>query len=329
MKTAYTIEFANVQHIGTLNNRERVRIGNVLLGPVPFDSTNGMSPWRTAAVVQVDANTAEEAEKLAVSSLENAITVLTYVLCRQAMVELPKIHDEFDGDTTISQVLDEDSDQRIWRRQLQGVPEDSPDEGESKVLVMNFTRFRLLHRFVSGNLERFVSDRTTQMLWQILSGDFEESISRTDKVHIRHMDSVGFAATYLRRSMESRPPHDLIDAFSGLETLFADGTTPIATDVGDGVAYTSASRNDPSAIEDIQKSVKDLYNDRSRLVHGDHLVGEISHAASTAEKMLVESIGFCLMHENMIVECGGIKSWLGKIRLGCREALEPKDGLSL
>lgn len=277
----------------------------------------------TAAVVQVMANTPEEAKKLATFSLENAITVLTYALCRQAMVESHGSQwGELDLHLVFSQDIEENSRVRTWRRQLQGVTEGSSDEGAGQVLVMHSTGIRSLPRLEGGNLARFVSDPATQMLWQILSRD---TASKSDPVQTEYEGPIVSAATYLRRSMESEPPHDLIDAFTGLEALFTPRKTdifyPTAATIGHGVAYTSAGRDDPSVRLATWKQVKDLYAERSRLVHGDRLSEKIPHAASAVPKMLVEGIEFCLVHESMIVGCGGIRSWLDKVRFGCPEAL--------
>jgi hypothetical protein len=227
----------------------------------------------------------------------------------------------------LSQDLKETERVRAWRRRLQGVPEDSSDEGAGKVLVVHSIGIRSLPRLEGGNLTTFVSDPATQMLWRILNRDTAfEPASKPDPIFTEYADSITSAAIYLRHSMESDPPHDLIDAFTGLEALFtprkADIFYPTAATIGYGVIYTSAGRDDPAVRLATWKDVKDLYGKRSRLVHGDELCNEVPHGVSSVEKMLVESIVFCVLHTKTILACGGIPSWLDKVRFGVPEALD-------
>ena len=124
---------------------------------------------------------------------------------------------------------------------------------------------------------------------------------------------------------------NLPPTFTGLEALFtprkADIFYPTAATIGYGVIYTSAGRDDPAVRLATWKGVKDLYAKRSRLVHGDELCNEVPHGVSSVEKMLVESIGFCVLHTKTILACGGIPSWLDKVRFGVPEALEPGRSL--
>jgi len=206
------------------------------------------------------------------------------------------------------------------------VAEGSPDETAGRVLVTKSDHIRALPRLVGGSLARFVSDPATQMLEEILNG---HSTFGTDPVQVEYADSIASAATYLRRSMESDPPHDLIDAFTGLEALFTprrvDVFYPTAATIGYGVAYTSAGRADPSQRLATWKSVKELYGKRSRLVHGDRVPDGVPHGTSRVEKMLVEGIEFCLLHGSAILACGGITSWLDMVRFGCPETLQSGD----
>ena len=99
--------------------------------------------------------------------------------------------------------------------------------------------------------------------------------------------------------------------------------------VGYGVVYTSAVRDEPSTRLATWKHVKKLYNERSRLLHGDRLSIEVPHAASKVETMLVEGIEFCLVHRSTILACGGIADWLDMARFGCPEALATDESSPL
>lgn len=343
METAYTIDFVDVQHIGTFLEGETAEIGNVLLATVPPDYIENVAGdfalSGTAAIVRVKADTEEEARNRASLSLENAITTLTYAFFRQAIVEC-HIGQSGEPDSLHAVIVmnaEENSKEWAWRRQLQGVPESSLDEDAGRVLVQEFLRSNTLPRLSGGNLVRFISDEVAQRLWQILSRDKTRKMDSADR---EYAESVASAATYLRRSLESEPPHDFIDAITGLEALFTPSTPdlfyPVGATVGYGVAYTCAGRDDPSVRLATWGNVKKLYGERSRLVHGDHLSKKGQkekttqtppRARLTVERMLADGIEFCLLHEAMILRCGGINSWLDKVRFGYPEALEPNSSL--
>jgi len=336
METAYTIDFADVHHIWMFLEGETAEIGNVLLASVPsgLAAEADLGQSGTAAIVRVKAETEEEAKNKARSSLENAITTLTYAFFRQAVVEchvgVVRQPDFLHGEIVVND--EENSRQRAWRRQVQGVPESSPDEDAGRVLVQRFLNSNTLPRRLGGKLARFVSDRGTQRLWQILSRD---RAHKADTAEREYAESVASAAVYLRRSLESEPPHYFVDAVTGLESLFTPSTPdsfyPVAATVGYGVAYASFGRDEPSTRLATWRSVKELYGERSRLVHGDHLSKKDQKAGRTqiaprarltVERMLTNSIEFCLLHETMILKCGGINNWLDMARFGCPEALD-------
>lgn len=332
METAYTIDFVNVHHIWTFLEGETAEIGNVLLATVPLGWEEDFGQSGTAAIVRVKADTEEEARDRASLSLENAITTLTYAFFRQAIVEChigqPGQPDFLHGVIVVNG--EENSRQWAWRRRLQGVPDSSPDDDAGRVLVQQFLKSSILPRRRRGKLAKCISDHGTQRLWQILSRD---RACTTDTASREYSESVASAATYLRRSLESEPPHDFVDAVTGLEALFTPNTPdpfyPVGATVGYGVAYTSGGRDEPSTRLATWRSVKELYGERSRLVHGDHLSKKEQKAGRTqitprahltVERMLADSIEFCLLHETMILKCGGINTWLDMARFGCPEA---------
>lgn len=324
----YTVVVGDVQHVGMLMD-ETVVIGNVILGPVPGELRYYLGESGTAAVVQVVASAEDEAKKLAEASLENAITVLTYAFCRQSMVEQDGSPlGQLDMIGAVVAHYDENEQLRSWRRGLQRITRGGSNEVAGRVVVTRTTLLNLLPRRTDGTLVPYVSDLPTQTLWQILNRD---ETFRTDSLHTEYADSTAAAAVHLRHSMEADQPHKLIDAFTGLEALFtprrADVFYPVGATIGYGVAYTCAGRRDPTARLTTWKLVKDLYGERSRLVHGDRLSNGTPHAASNVEKMLVEAIEFCLIHKDMMLSCGGITSWLDMVRFGCPESLEREDDL--
>lgn len=319
----YTIVIENVQHVGMLVG-ETVRMGNVTIAPVPLHLIDYLGSSGTAAVVEVMAGTDQEARGLAALLLDEAITVLTFALCRQALVEGQGCpFGDLGMVMGISGQTDECSAVRAWRRQAQSLTLDSPDDDSGRVLVIQSASVRALPRLEGGNLARFLSEPATQTLVQIMNKHFG---GHGDRVQNEYAESIAFAATCLRHSMESEPPHDLLDAVAGLEALFTPRKKdpmfyPIAAMVGYGVAYTCPDRNDPSVRLATWKEVKGLYGTRSRLVHGDRLANGVPTGVSRVERMLVESIEFCLSHGRMILACQGIPNWLDMARFGFPEAV--------
>jgi len=314
----FSIVFENVNYVGP-TIEEPVTMGNVLLAPMPPDPQFDES-FEIGAIVRVAANTLEQAKRRASLLLANAVTVLTYALCRQAM---PEGRDKSDVLVDMSIEEEEDVTIRKWREELQGAAKSSPDTDYNHVHVI--TVLRSLGWFPErpkGKLSESVSDPVAQKLLRILNDRQSSSLGE-------YAESLALAVTYLQRSMESEGAHSLIDAITGLEALFgprgADLFYPIAATVGYGVAYTSAGRNDPEKCLETWKQVKDIYRDRSQLVHGDRLSISAQDAISDAERMLVESIEFCVRHERTILACHGIQQWLDMVRFGCRDALVPEE----
>jgi hypothetical protein len=313
----FTIEFENVEYAGEAI-REPITIGNVLLAPMPPDYINGTS-FQTGAIIQVAAETLDEAVSQANLLLASAVTVLTYAVCQQAMTDG---QGKFNMPMTIRVLKKEDSQMRTWREALQTVTESSPNTNSDHVRVIRSLATRGLPYVPNGKLSVILSNPATQNLLEILNG--RNSLTSSD-----YKRSLAFALTYLQRSVESEGAHSLIDAISGLETLFGpreyDLRYPIAATVGYGVAYTSPHRNDPAKRLQIWNQVRKIYDERSRVAHGDRLSPTAPDAISDALKMLVESIEFCARHENEIVACNGITKWVEKAHFGCPEAIVPEE----
>ncbi|MCE5193521.1 hypothetical protein LLF88_06280 [bacterium] len=313
----FTIVFENVEYAGQ-TIEEPITIGGVLLAPTPPDPGFSTS-FETGAIIQVSASALDEAERQADLLLANAVTVLTYAVCRLAM---PEGQGKFNMLMAIRVLKKEDNKTRKWREGVQGMTESSPSADADHVRVIRSLASRGLPYKPNGVLSTIVSGPVAQRLLQILSD--RQSSSSTD-----HTRSLAFALTYLQRSVESEGAHSLIDAISGLETLFGPRGTdpfyPIAATVGYGVSYTSADRTDPDKRLETWKRVKSIYRERSQLVHGDRLSSTAPDAISDALKMLVESIEFCVKHESEIVACGGITQWVEKAHFGCPQALVPQE----
>jgi hypothetical protein len=313
----FTIVFENVEYAGP-GLEESVTLGNVLLAPMPPDPDFDMS-LDTGAIVPVVASTLQEAQNQATLLLANAVTVLTYAACRQAM---PEGQGKFNMPMSILVVGKETSKIRKWREGLQGVTESNLDTGSDHVRVIRSLASRGVPYKPSGELSNLACSPVAQRLLQILN-DRQSSSSG------EYTEPLVFAVTYLQRSVESEGAHSLVDAISGLETLFgpraADPFYPIAATVAYGVSYTSPDRNDPDKRLETWKRVKSIYRERSQLVHGDRLSTTAPDAISDALKMLVESIEFCVRHESRIIACGGITPWVEKAHFGCPEALVPEE----